>query len=131
MRRASRVLGVLLPILAVTQLVVGFGFWSGHWFGLRTFHIAVGTAFVLVLWTVAGLALRERRGAKLAVFALVWGIVLAAFGMAQQRLLIGDWHWVISVVHLATAIVAMMIAGRLNQEKAQPSTEAVRQLGAA
>jgi hypothetical protein len=128
---ASRLQG-LLRVLAAAQLIVGIGFWTGHWFGLRSLHIALGVAFVLVLWIVAGLSLREGRGRALAVFSLVWGALLAAFGMGQQRLLIGDSHWIIRVVHLATAIVAMVIAGRLGQSTVRrlPTRES-EQLGAA
>ena len=34
------------------------------------------------------------------MFALVWGAVVAWFGMAQQGLLIGEWHWIVRVLHL-------------------------------
>jgi hypothetical protein len=128
----SSALQGLLRALAAAQLVVGIGFWTGHWFGLRTLHITLGVAFVLVLWIVAGLSLREGRARALAAFALVWGVVVAALGMAQQRLLIGDLHWTIRVLHLATAIVAMVFAGRLGQPTVrQRPTRESEQLGAA
>lgn len=117
MRFAPRLL-VLLRLLAAIQLVVGIGFWTGHWFGLRPFHMAVGTLFVLVLWIIAGLALRAGHATKLAVFALVWGAVIAWLGMSQQRLLIGEWHWIVQVLHLGTAVAAMPLAERIGRSRA-------------
>lgn len=117
MRFAPRLL-VLLRLLAGIQLVVGIGFWTGHWFGLRPFHMAVGTLFVLVLWAIALLALRTGRATQLAVLTLVWGAVVAAFGMVQQRLVIGEWHWIVQVLHLATAVAAMPLAERIGRARA-------------
>lgn len=111
--RNPRWLMMLLRALAAVQIVVGIAFWTGHWFGLRGLHMAVGTLFVLVLWTIAILALRAKRATPLAVTALVWGVVIAGFGMTQQGLLIGDLHWIVRVLHLATAVAAMPMAERL------------------
>jgi len=36
-----------------------------------------------------------------------------ALGMTQQRILIGDLHWIIRVLHLVVGIAAMPIAERL------------------
>ena len=59
------------------------------------------------------LARVKKSNVGLAVFAIVWGVVIAGFGMAQQTLLVGDMHWIIRVLHLVIAISAMPIAERL------------------
>ena len=117
--RAAKPLLMLLRVLAAIQIVVGIGFWTGHWFGLRPLHMAVGALFVVLLWIIAGFAIAARRAVGLAVFAIVWGLVLAGFGMAQQGLLVGDLHWIIRVVHLAMAIAAMPVAEQLMRAPAQ------------
>jgi len=111
--RLTRSLLVVLRALALLLVVIGVGFWTGHWFGLRPVHMALGPLFVLVLWSLAVVALRSRRATGLAVFALVWGVVIAAFGASQQGLLIGDHHWIVRVTHLALAMAAMPVAERL------------------
>lgn len=116
--RFARPLLMVLRALAGLLLVIGVGFWTGHWFGLRPFHMAVGTIFVLVLWSIAGIALRARGATSLAVFAIVWGVLLAGFGASQQGILIGDMHWIVRVVHLAMAMAAMPVAERLARSTA-------------
>ena len=111
--RFARPLLMVLRALAGVLLVIGVGFWTGHWFGLRSVHMGVGTLFVLVLWSIAGMALRARRANGLAAFAIVWGVLLAGFGASQQGILIGDMHWIVRVVHLAMAMAAMPVAERL------------------
>jgi hypothetical protein len=111
--RAVKPLLMLLRLLAGILVVLGIGFWSGHWSGLRNLHMALGALFVLVLWSLAVLALTARRAVGLAVFALIWGVVIAGFGAAQQGLLVGDLHWIVRIVHLAIALAAMPIAERL------------------
>lgn len=111
--RLSRSLLVVLRALALLLVVIGLGFWTGHWFGLRPVHMALGTLFVLVLWSLAVIALKSRRSTGLAVFALAWGVVIAAFGASQQGLLMGDLHWIVRVTHLALAMAAMPVAERL------------------
>src|SRR5690348_17293330 len=97
--RAAKPLSMLLRLLAGVELVLGIGFWTGHWFGLRGLHMALGVLFVITLWALAGLALAAHRARWLAVFAIVWGVVLAGFGASQQGLLIGEWHWIVRILH--------------------------------
>jgi hypothetical protein len=109
----SRILLILMRIEAGLQVVVGLGFWTGHWYQLVGMHRAIGMTYVLLLWVIALIALAQRRSIKLALFAIVWGLVVAALGFTQQRLLIGDLHWIVRVLHLAIALAAMPIAERL------------------
>jgi len=111
--RFARPLMVLLRVLAGVQVVVGIGFWSGHWFGLRSFHMMIGSLFVLSLWAIAGIAISGRQATKLAIFAILWGAVIAGFGAMQQGILIGDLHWIVRVTHLVIAMAAMPVAERL------------------
>jgi hypothetical protein len=111
--KIPRVLLVLLRIGAAVQLVVGITLWTGHGYALRSFHMATGVVFVLLLWAIAGLALARRRRVGLALFALAWGLVIPAFGMAQQGLLIGDLHWIVRTLHLLIGLAAMPMAALL------------------
>jgi hypothetical protein len=109
----SRVLLILLRALAGIQVVVGIGFWTGHWSGAVPYHRAFGVLFVLVLWAIASIALAGRRNVGLAIGAIVWGMLIAGLGMSQQRILIGDLHWIVRVTHLAISLAAMPLAERL------------------
>ena len=119
--RLAKPLVILLRILAPVLLVLGIGFWTGHWAGLIPLHRTLGVAFVLTLWAIAIIVLTVGRARRLlALFAIAWGIVIAALGMAQQRILIGDFHWVVRLVHLAVAMFAMYLAALLTKP-VQPS----------
>ena len=109
----SRMLIMFMRIAVAFQVIVGIGFWTGHWAGLRNLHMAVGALFVLALWVLAGMALSQHRAQRLAAFALVWGVIVLGLGMVQQGILIGDLHWIIRVLHLVVGIAAMPIAERL------------------
>jgi hypothetical protein len=76
-------------------------------------HMLLGIALVLLLWTQAVLAVRAGGGASLVALGLVWGLVVVALGMMQNRLLPGEFHWVIKVLHLLVGIAAIGLADRL------------------
>ena len=109
----SRMLAMFMRVAMAVEVILGIGFWTGHWYGLVNLHMAVGALFVLALWGIAGIAIAQRRAAGLAAFAFLWGVVVIAVGMTQQRILPGDLHWIIRILHLAIGIAAMPIAERL------------------
>lgn len=118
---ASRGLLMFMRAAAAVQLILGIGFWTGHWANLVNLHMAIGMLFVLALWVIAGIALARRRAPGLAVVALLWGVLVAAIGMTQRGILVGDLHWVIRVVHLVVSLAAMPFAERLATERALAS----------
>jgi hypothetical protein len=109
----SRILLMLMRVGAGVQVVVGLGLWSGRWYSLVDMHRTVGIAYVVLLWVLAIIALVQRRSVKVALFAVLWGFVIAMLGFTQQRILIGDLHWIVRVVHLIVGLAAMPIAERL------------------
>jgi hypothetical protein len=118
-----RVILILMRLSATIQVIVGVGFWTGHWYSLLPIHWANGILFVLLLWTIAVIALVQRRAAGRALFAILWGLVVVALGFAQQGILPGGLHWVIRVLHLAIGLAALGIAEGLAAR--QPKTVAV------
>ena len=110
--------GINLWIVRVSgtmQLLLGILFWSGHAYQYLPLHIANGIVIVLTLWTAAVVALIARTRRGLAVFGLLWGLALPAFGMAQATLLLGSRHWIVRVTHLVMGLAAMGIVGTLGQ----------------
>ena len=115
---ASRGLLMFMRAAAAVQVILGIGFWTGHWPGLVNIHMLIGVLFVLSLWGLSGIALSQRRAVGLAVFALLWGVVIAGLGMTQRDIVVGDLHWVIRVVHLVVSLAAMPLAERLAAQRA-------------
>jgi len=109
----SRGLLMFMRAAAAVQVILGIGFWTGHWANLVNTHMAIGMLFVLALWVIAGIALARRHAPGLAVGALVWGVLIVAVGMTQRGILVGDLHWIVRVVHLVVSLAGMPFAERL------------------
>jgi hypothetical protein len=80
-------------------------------------------AFVLLLWSIAIIALVQRRRVGLALLALLWGVVIVAVGVTQQSILPGDLHWIVRVLHLVIGIAAMPIGELLSVGARAPGRE--------
>lgn len=115
----GRVLLVLLRISVGLQVVVGLAMWTGHWYQLVGMHRANGVLFVLVLWSLAVLALAKGQRRRTAIIAITWGIGIAVLGFTQERLLPGDLHWIVRALHLAVGVAAMPLAGLLTHTEVQ------------
>ena len=129
MRATAAISLWIVRVAGTLQLLLGALFWTGHAYSFVSLHIISGTLIVLSLWTVAVLALviRTRRG--LALFGLLWGLALPAFGMIQATVLVGSLHWIVRVFHLLMGLAAMALAGTLGQMilTAVPSRESVHE----
>jgi hypothetical protein len=115
-----RILLMVLRVGGALLVILGVGLWTGHWYTFVGVHRTVGILFVLTLWAIAVIAIVQRRSVGVAAFALLWGLVIAAIGFTQQRILPGDLHWIVRVLHLIIGLAAMPIAERL-----APSTRRV------
>ena len=113
MKTATTIIQVLIRLLGLIMIVLGLLFWTGNALTLIPVHMLLGMTLVLLLWTQAVLAARAGAGASLVALGLVWGLVVVALGMMQNRLLPGEFHWVIKVLHLLVGIAALGLAERL------------------
>ena len=112
--RLQQVLLLLMRIGATVQLVLGIGFWTGHWSSAIGTHMSIGTVYVLLLWLMAVIALFQRRNIGVALLAIPWGFGVAMLGYGQHRILEGsDFHWIVRVVHLVVGVASLAFAERL------------------
>jgi hypothetical protein len=115
MRATATICIWIVRVAGTLQLLLGALFWTGHAYSFLPLHIISGVVIVLTLWTVAVLALVARTRRGLALFGLLWGVALPAFGMQQAAILAGPMHWIIRVLHLLMGLAAMALAGMLGQ----------------
>ena len=113
MRIATRVIQMLIRLLGLIMIVLGVLFWTGNALNLIGLHMLLGIVLVLLLWALAIIAARAGVSLGLVALGVAWGLIVVALGMTQSRLLPGDAHWVIKVLHLLVGIVALGIAERL------------------
>jgi hypothetical protein len=115
MRATATICIWIVRVAGTLQLLLGALFWTGHAYSFLPLHIISGVVIVLTLWTVAVLALLARTRRGLALFGLLWGVALPAFGMVQANVLVGSLHWIVRVLHLLMGLAAMAVAGMLGQ----------------
>ena len=113
MRIATTVAHILARVTGLTQIVLGLLIWFLDLDAVIPVHIAVGLVLVLSLWTLAFLAAEAGVSRGLVILAVFWGFLTPVLGLMQGRLLVGDAHWVIQVVHLLVGVGAMGLAERL------------------
>ncbi|HVH52865.1 MAG TPA: hypothetical protein VNA32_01890, partial [Actinomycetota bacterium] len=76
-------------------------------------HITIGVVLVLTLWTITAIAARSGVPVGTVALAAVWGLLVVFFGLAQEDLLAGNWHWTIQVLHVAISMGAIWWGRRL------------------
>jgi uncharacterized membrane protein len=113
MRTATTVIQILIRLLGLIMIVLGLLFWTGHALNFIGLHMLLGIVLVLLLWAQAILAARGGGSLGLVALAIAWGLIVVALGMTRNRLLPGDAHWVIKVLHLLVGMGAIGIAERL------------------
>lgn len=117
----TRIAIMVLRLCALAALTLGILFWIGHADQLHELHMVIGLVLVLSLWTVALAQIAKPGGIALAVGAAAVGVLLFVVGVTQERMLPGASHWVIQVVHLGLALLAVglgeTVAGRAARDE--------------
>jgi hypothetical protein len=111
----------LVRVAGLVQILLGALFWTGNAVTLVPLHILVGLLLVVGLWTLAFFAARAGVEPGFVIVVVLWGLLLPVFGLYQDRLLTGDAHWVIRVLHLLVGLAAIGqgegLAGRMTQAR--------------
>ncbi|HJS90461.1 MAG TPA: hypothetical protein VJ738_10895 [Steroidobacteraceae bacterium] len=97
----------LIGLFGIALVVLGVLFWTGHALSLLPLHMLLGGLFVISLWVLAAVGFVVPGARGLAFVVLLWSLILPALGVSQVRLLPGSGHWVIQVLHLLVALIAM------------------------
>ena len=110
MQRGIRIAQMFVRLAGLVLLVLGIVIWTGHGDTLIRTHAALGVFFVLSLWTVAVFGLIAHIGYVLPARLIIWGIVIGWFGISQQHLFPGTYHWIVQGLHLAVGMIAIGLA---------------------
>lgn len=115
---------MLVRLTGLILIVLGLSFWTGHALSLIPVHKQIGYLFVLALWAEAAFAARAAAAPGFVALVFLWGLVVAFLGMTQDRLLIGNAHWIIKLLHLLLGIAALGLAERLAARAKEARTPA-------
>jgi thiamine transporter ThiT len=102
-----KALDYFIRIAGTAALVLGLAFWTGKLSGLINLHQALGAGVVLCLWALAILAYRKGVTLGLVAGVAVWGLLTVALGVSQTGLLVGEFHWLVQVIHLILGLGAI------------------------
>ena len=100
----------LVRATGLIQVVLGLLLWIGIERDLVAIHVVVGFVLVFGLWTLAVAAARSGVGAGLVVVALLWGLLVPLAGLVQDRVLPGDIHPAVQLLHLLVGLGAIGVA---------------------
>jgi|SRR6185312_2549477 len=106
-QNAVRVLGVIL-------IVLGFLFWTGHSFTLVRVHMDLGISLVGLLWILAIIGMVAKVNPVLTILAVLWGALVAIFGMKMGGWLPGPAHEAIRVLHFLIGLAAIALSEMLS-----------------
>jgi thiol:disulfide interchange protein len=98
---------MLVRVAGLILIVLGVLFWTDHALTLVPVHMLVGFVLVFSLWALAVVAARAGVHPGLVALAIGWGFIVPVLGLTQERLLPGDAHWVIQVLHLLVGLGAI------------------------
>ncbi len=111
--KSTKFLQNLVRIIGTLQIVAGIVFWTGNARALIPAHIILGTILTLALFVLAYQAYRARVSRWLVLVAVLWGIGLPLWGMAQDSIFPGAYNWIAQVLHLLCGLGAMGLAEML------------------
>jgi hypothetical protein len=98
---------IVARVILLVQVVLGVIVWTGNGDSLVPVHTLVGLLLVLDLWAAVALGLRAGAPIGLAILALVWSVGMPVFGLVQTKLLTGDLHVVVEILHLIVGVAAV------------------------
>ena len=121
MRGTATAAQIVVRVTFLIQLVLGIALWTGRFDQLRLIHILSGILLILGLWVLAAVGARSGAPLGQVVVAFLWGALVIAFGLTQERIFPDTAHWVVQVLHLLVGIGAVGMAEGLGRRIRQPA----------
>ncbi|HKH90553.1 MAG TPA: hypothetical protein VKA54_02055 [Gemmatimonadaceae bacterium] len=104
---------IALRATAVVALLLGILVWTGRPLPWRSVHMGVGLLLGVLLLALSVVVVRATGRASAVVIALVWTVLLVAYGIGHASLWPGSMHWIAQVLHLLVGLATLGIAERL------------------
>jgi hypothetical protein len=105
-----RIAAAVLTLAGLLALISGLLFWTGTALNLMSLHMLLGLLAVGALWVI-GFAQAFAAGGNwvIAGCALIVGAGMIILGMMQSSLMVGEFHWVIQLIHLLLGLMTIGI----------------------
>ena len=118
-------MSIFMRILMRTGQLAGIGaviLGLLHWFFRISFieiHMFFGFLVTLALLIAGSVAIFTKGLRILGAIAIVFALIVPAFGITQMQILVGDFHWLIRVAHLLVGVAAVSLTGRICEQYMQ------------
>jgi hypothetical protein len=106
----ARIASIGLRLCFLINLVLGLYFWISGNDTLAGLHTLVGILFVIFLWAFSAIVGLQTGSVGFVAGCFVLGLLIAILGLTQTSILEGSGHWIVQVVHLLLAIIAIGFA---------------------
>lgn len=105
-----RIAAAVLSLAGLLALISGVLYWTGTAVNVIQLHMLLGFLAVGALGVIGVTQLfGKARSWLIAALALLVGAATAVIGLTQASLVVGDWHWMIEILHLALGILTIAV----------------------
>lgn len=109
---AIRLLQIIAGIAGLIALTLGMGTYTHPDF--TNVHMLFGLLVGLALLVLAIVAAGTSGLRRLGLISIVYALIVPIFGLTQQKILIGDLHWLIEAAHLLVGMGALALCGTIS-----------------
>ena len=103
-----RISSAVLSLAGLLALLLGLLFWTGVALNLMQMHMLLGLLAVGALLVIGiGQAFSKGGSWIIAAGTLVVGAAMIMIGMMQASLMVGEFHWIIQVIHLVLGLLTI------------------------
>jgi hypothetical protein len=103
-----RITSVVLSLAGLLSFILGLLFWTGAALNLISMHMLLGLLAVAALWVIGIVQAFSNAGSWIiAACALVVGAVTIVVGLYQSSMMVGEFHWIIQLVHLVLGLLTI------------------------
>jgi len=105
-----RIASMVLSLAGLLALILGLLFWSDSALNLLSLHMLLGLVAVGALWIIGvAQALGHSGSWIVAAVAITVGALMVGLGLTQSSLMLGEFHWVIRIIHLLLGLLTIGI----------------------
>ena len=104
---AASIASMALRLFFLINLVLGLFSWISGSDSLVGLHILIGILFVISLWTYSAIVGLQTGSVGFVAGCFALGLLIAILGLTQTNILVGSSHWLVQVLHLLLAVIAI------------------------
>lgn len=103
-----RIASMVLSLAGLLALILGLLFWTGSALNLVSLHMLLGFLAVGALWIIGvAQALAYSGSWMIALVSMIIGALMLFLGLTQSSLMMGEFHWVIRIIHLLLGVLTI------------------------